>query len=1107
VDAFSHSRGAVVDGLEALADRGALRRKDFDGTTIWWQPVSSSPQSAQNPQEDRRRLSLFENIQNIANVGAWEYDIQNDEGWGTDQIRRIHGIGSDEHVSPQESVAFYHPEDRPTIRTAFERAVEQQDSYDLELRLLDADDTLRWVRVRGQPVFEDGESVAVHGTMQDITERKRRQRELERYQTIVESIDDGIFVIDADRTVAYANQTTLEYADTSRAALVGTPVSELLTTYIDSNRDRQRFEEAMEAVFNEDGRREAAPTVDVTLSLPSGTATIEYRFSPLDAEQGRQVLVVARDISEREEQRRRYETLVNNFPNGAVTLVDEELTYRLAGGEMIDALDLSADEIRGTDVGMIGAGGRDAIEAAYRRALEGEEAAAEVTLEGTVLNFRAVPVYDDDGNVRAATGMSQDVTEKRERKQELERLSRAIEAAPTGIVITDATAPDNPLIYVNDHFTEITGYAEDEVVGQNCRFLQGEDTDADPVSRLRGALDAEEPETVDLCNYRKDGEEFWNRVSVAPVENADGDVVNYVGFQQDVTERKERQAALEARERALRRLQSATRELLVATDEDAIADSIVDCLSDVLDEASVGVLWFDEDEGALATAALSQTEEISDPPTVAPGEGPLWEVYRAGETRLFDPCDVGVLSERQVRDTHECLVAPIDGFGVLFAASTDSYDEETIDVVEVLAANGEAILQRLSQQRQTEAVSRQLDVYEHRVDELEEVMDAIQAVQRRISDTDTREAIESAVCEELVATDRIDFAWVGYPQTTDADLAVEASAGRAQGYLDAVDLHADATMPAQRAAQTRQTVNVPKIATHVQREDWATAALSYNLKSVMSLPVVYDGALYGVLTAYSRERDAFDQIYENLFEEFVSLLGNYIGITAQRYTETGSGYYEFELEVSDARYPLHALAVETGATIRVETVLETTADAVRLLLTVDDGDPEAVLTAAEDKLQVADTARFGTVESRQLSLAIERPFLVSRIGKHGGRLADSVSDGDTTRVRLHLPTDAPYRPLLETLTTHYDSVELLSRTQTATATTADALGPEELLTDRQYQILTAAYHGGYYETPKEITGEDLANDFDISHPVVYDHLQTAHRRLLEEVLAESSPDA
>jgi PAS domain S-box-containing protein len=111
-----------------------------------------------------------------------------------------------------------------------------------------------------------------------------------------------------------------------------------------------------------------------------------------------------------------------------------------------------------------------------------------------------------------------------------------MDAAPIGITITGPSDADCPLIYLNERFEAMTGYRGDEVLGENCRFLQGPDTDPEPVRRMREAIEAEEEVTVTLKNYRKDGSAFWNRVTLAPVRDATGSVVNYVGFQEEVDE-------------------------------------------------------------------------------------------------------------------------------------------------------------------------------------------------------------------------------------------------------------------------------------------------------------------------------------------------------------------------------------------------------------------------------------------------------------------------------------------------------------------------------------------------------------------------------------------
>jgi PAS domain S-box-containing protein len=130
--------------------------------------------------ELERQNDLFSKAQNIASVGAWEYNLDTYESYVSDEVMRIHGLDRDATLLPEESIEYYHPDDRAAIRTAFREALEAGESYDLELRLVDADGQQRWVRTRGEPQTDDGEIVRLRGILQDISEQKRREKRLER---------------------------------------------------------------------------------------------------------------------------------------------------------------------------------------------------------------------------------------------------------------------------------------------------------------------------------------------------------------------------------------------------------------------------------------------------------------------------------------------------------------------------------------------------------------------------------------------------------------------------------------------------------------------------------------------------------------------------------------------------------------------------------------------------------------------------------------------------------------------------------------------------------------------------------------------------------------
>jgi len=114
----------------------------------------------------------------------------------------------------------------------------------------------------------------------------------------------------------------------------------------------------------------------------------------------------------------------------------------------------------------------------------------------------------------------------------------AMDDAPIGMAISGAAYEDNPIAYVNDRFEKITGYEKSELIGQNLRLLQGPETAREPVDDLREALDIWAPVIVELRNYRKDGTPFWNRLALAPIADETGTISNWVGLQEDITERR-----------------------------------------------------------------------------------------------------------------------------------------------------------------------------------------------------------------------------------------------------------------------------------------------------------------------------------------------------------------------------------------------------------------------------------------------------------------------------------------------------------------------------------------------------------------------------------------
>jgi len=147
-----------------------------------------------------------------------------------------------------------------------------------------------------------------------------------------------------------------------------------------------------------------------------------------------------------------------------------------------------------------------------------------------------------------------------------EVLRRALASTTSGVTISDLRLPDQPLVYVNEAFEQLTGLSREDVLGRSCRFLQGPDTDPAAVARLRAAIDRGEEAWETVLNHRgPDREPWWNEIHLAPVRDAEGAVVQYIGVQHDVTARVEAERAL-LQERDRNRASLARIEELAHTD-------------------------------------------------------------------------------------------------------------------------------------------------------------------------------------------------------------------------------------------------------------------------------------------------------------------------------------------------------------------------------------------------------------------------------------------------------------------------------------------------------------------------------------------------------------
>ena len=393
----------------------------------------------------------------------------------------------------------------------------------------------------------------------DLTERKRAEERQARDAMLLANVRDAVIVTDLDGVVTYWNDGAARLFGWTAAERIGRPLTDRAP-----EANRGPTAEAFRAILEgadfagewEDRRKDGSQVwIDARVSRITDTA-------------GRVVgvLKLAHDITDRKR----------------AELALQENEAKLAEAVRIARMgywnrDLATGDFDWTDelYGIFGvepeAFGRTFESFLARLHPEDRQRAREriaraeaeggsfdhtyrIVVRGEVRVIHEVGrvIASEDGRPCRVAGAAQDVTERTKAEEALLLRDRAILAVSQGIVITGPNQPDNPILFASPGFERLTGYAQDDVLGLNCRFLQGPATDPDAVSRIKEAIRAGRPCTTELLNYRKDGSAFWNELSVSPVRDDRGRVTHFVGVQTDVSERRKLQ---EERDRLLHRLQ------------------------------------------------------------------------------------------------------------------------------------------------------------------------------------------------------------------------------------------------------------------------------------------------------------------------------------------------------------------------------------------------------------------------------------------------------------------------------------------------------------------------------------------------------------------------
>jgi PAS domain S-box-containing protein len=557
------SRRTALNKLDELAERGDLHSKKVGARSrVWWQSEgfaettdrgtdgvrdiadgspNPAPAELERPLSDatereRLRDELSEVFDRISDAfyaldNRWRFTYVNDRA---EELIDYWGEGL---VGKNFWEVFEWATDSK-LGEEYRTAMETQESTAFEFYYPDPLDA--WYEVHAYP-SETGLSVY----FRDITERKQRERELEEYrshyQTLVENFPNGaVAVVNENLRYVTFGGTPEGNAEVTRTDLEGSPLHDALPEKI-ADVVVPHYEAALDGETSSFER-----TVD--------DRVYQFHFVPVRDDDGDvfAALGMSQDVTERKEterklaeSERRYRTLVEHFPNGAVGLFDEDLRYTVTGGEILDELETSSEEIVGQTIWErypeeVAA----KLEPKFRAALDGETNSFELEYHGRHWLAHAVPVSDADDEIFAGMMMVQDITKRKQRERQLRRYREYTDSVLDTIDdVFYVLDESGNLQRWNDALCEVSGYRDDEIESMHALEFFDEAVRDEVADVIREGFETGGLQIkAELLTKAGDGVPF--EFVASALENPDGERV-IAGIGRDITEQIERERKLE----------------------------------------------------------------------------------------------------------------------------------------------------------------------------------------------------------------------------------------------------------------------------------------------------------------------------------------------------------------------------------------------------------------------------------------------------------------------------------------------------------------------------------------------------------------------------------
>lgn len=784
---------------------------------------------------------------------------------------------------------------------------------------------------------------------------------------------------------------------------------------------------------------------------------------------------------QRDELESELDTIFDRIADGFYAL-DENLRFLYLNEHAQDTLGLDDSAVGKHFLESVPA--TDAFEQALNRALDTQEPVIFEDYYDPVDRWYYNAIYPSE---KGLSVYFRDITQRKEREARLQkttsRLEVLFENSPDMIDILDA---EGTILDANRRFCDELGYEKEDVLGTPIWEID-QQVDSGDVESLMADFSPDERRKFEGRYERSDGSTIPVEIHLLRLHISGED--RFLAISRDITERKERVQAL----------REAKTQLEAATD----AGDVGTWQWYIDEDRLVTGPWFARKFGVDLEAAR---EGVSLDAFTA-------QIHEDDRGRVTDKIEAAVASCGEYEA--EYRVRNADGeLRWVVARGRVECDED---------GNPLTFPGALTDITKRKSAELELERRRERLETLNNLYEIVRDITDAVIDQSTRKEIETIACEHLAEAASYESAWIGEVDIASQTVNVRTEAG-VNGTLDemlipddqdtgTLGLTGNAIQTGEVQTTKREIQNggsrPTEGATTEMRDDSRTEHVEKSaVQSIAAIPLVYENTVYGVLNIHARREDAFEGQELAVIGQLGEIIGHTISAAERKQALMSDDVTEIEFFLPDVS---ESVGLESGieGTVTFDRAVPVGDGSFLQYGTIDADSIDGLRTMVEHLDHLEKLTILGQQGSTiRFEIQMSDPPITSTIAAHGGHLQQAKIENDEFHLTVHLPPGVETRQVIETVQETYPLIELQSQQQITREN--EPIEPvyetlTEDLTDRQQTVLEAAIYSGFFEWPRNATGEDVAESLGIAPPTFSQHLRKAEGKVFRSLFTETSP--